>query len=82
MGTDTVQRPGSGRRVVRRRARPALDQAIDTALADLPPAIRPLVIRYADNMRQGQEIRSALSSEMTSLGLRWRDIDSVASALL
>lgn len=47
----TVQRPGSGRRTVRRRARPTLDTAYETALSELPPEIRPTMIAYVDAKR-------------------------------
>lgn len=49
----TVRPPGS-RRVVRRR-RATLDAAYDVALAELPPELRPLVIRCVENMLAGQE---------------------------
>ena len=75
----TVQ-SGPRRRVVR-RARPTLDVAWDTALSELPPEIRPMVRRYAENMRDGQEIRSALSSQMTRHGLKWWTVDNIARDL-
>ncbi len=80
--TSTVRPAGSGWRVVRRRARSALDEAVDAALLELPVELRPLVVRYAENMRQGQQIRSELSSEMTRGGLRWRDVDRFAHELV
>jgi hypothetical protein len=40
----TVNSTVRPRRVVRRRARPAIDVAIDTALADFDPAMRPAII--------------------------------------
>jgi len=70
-----------GRCTVGRRARPALDRAYDTALAELPDEIRPLVVEYAENVRQGQEIRSSLSTVMTSHGLRWTTVDDIARSL-
>jgi hypothetical protein len=77
----TVRPAGSGRRVVRRK-RPALDSAYDVALCGLPVELRPLVRRYVENMRQGQEIRSELSTAMSACGLRWRDVDRAACQLL
>jgi hypothetical protein len=76
----TASSPRSGRRVVR-RARPALDQAYDVALSGLPPEVRPLVIRYLDNLREGWEVRSELSTAMTRAGIRWADIDRATQAL-
>jgi hypothetical protein len=64
----TVQPASSGRRVVRRRARPALDEAYD-ALAGLPPEIRPEIIAYADAKQAEYEARSVLSTEMTRHGV-------------
>lgn len=83
MVTNSTVRPtGPRRRVVRRRARPTLDQACDVALAELPIELRPLAIQYADNIRQGQEIRSALSTAMTRAGYRWHQVDAVVRPLL
>lgn len=78
---NTVCQPRS-RRVVRRRARPTLDAAIDTALAELPVELRPLAIQYVDNIRQGQEIRMALSTALTRTGCRWRQLDAAVQPLL
>jgi hypothetical protein len=69
----TVQQPRSGRRVVRRSA---IDQAADTALCELPAELRPLLFRYAENIRQGHQIRLELSTLMTRNGLRWSAIDA------
>jgi hypothetical protein len=55
--------------------------ADETAVSELPRELRSLVIRYVENMREGQEIRSSLSTEMTRTGLRWWDIDEVARTL-
>ena len=77
----TVRPPHSGRRVVQRK-RPALDEAVDVALGELPVELRPLIVRYAENMRQGKQIRCKLSSEMTRCGLRWRDVDRFAHELV
>jgi hypothetical protein len=77
----TVQPRSPGRRVVR-RPRAALDAAIDVALAELPAELRPLAIQYADNIRQGQEIRSALSTVLTRNHLRWRDVDQAVRPLV
>jgi hypothetical protein len=65
-----------------RRPRPAIDEAWATALSDLPPALRPLVRQYVENMRQGHEIRLALSTELTRAHLRWHQLDSVIRPLL
>jgi hypothetical protein len=67
------------RRVVRRRG--ALDAAWDTVLAELPSELRLLVRRYAENMRQGQEIRSELCTVMPAYGLRWHDVSMLTNAL-
>jgi hypothetical protein len=74
----TVQQPRLGRRVVRRSA---IDQAADTALAELPAEVRPAVIAYVDAKRAEYEARLALSSLMTRNGLRWRDVDVIAHKL-
>lgn len=77
----TVSPPRSGRRVVR-RSRPTLDQAYDAALSELPVSIRGLVIKYADNIRDGAEIRSELCTAMTAAKLSWLDVDRAARQLL
>jgi hypothetical protein len=66
--------------VVRRR-RATLDQVWATVLSDLPPALHPLVIRYVENMREGQEIRSELSTALTQNHLRWTDVDKIGRML-
>jgi hypothetical protein len=78
----TTVQPGRTRRVVRRRARPALDAAYDVALSELPPEIRPLVRRYAETMAEGQQIRSDLTmAKVPYPALKWTDIDAIARAL-
>jgi hypothetical protein len=71
----------AGRRVVRRK-QPALEDAWDAALSELPPEIRPLVQQYAENVRQGQEIRSELSTVLTRNRMRWRDVDQAILPLM
>ena len=71
----------SGRRVVRRRARPALDHAIETALAEFDPALQPAIIAYADAKHAEYEARQALSTEMVKTSTRWRDVDPVVRKL-
>jgi len=80
MITSTVKPTGSRRRVVRRRA--AIDEAVDTALSEFDPELRPKIIAYADAKRAEFEARSALSSEMTRHGVRWRSIDAVTSKIV
>jgi hypothetical protein len=63
-------------RTVRRRG-----TAQDPALAGLPAEVRPIVIRYAENLRQGQQIRSELGTAMTLCGLRWWEIDDLVRKL-
>lgn len=70
------------RRRVVRRARPTLDTAMDAALSDLPPEIRPLVADYARNMADAQRLRSELGTVMTRCGVRWRDVDSVVRRIV
>ena len=67
------------RRVVRRRG--ALDRSWDNALAELPPDLRPLVRQYVENMQAGMAIRSELTRVMPQNGMRWSDVDRVASSL-
>jgi len=76
----TVRPSGSRRRVVR-RARPTLDKAYDVVLADFPIEIRPAIRQYAETMRAEFDARSALSTQMTSHGLRWYQVDQVAREL-
>jgi hypothetical protein len=78
---ETVNSTVRPRRVVRRRAQPTLDRAWDTLLCDLPPGVRPYVRAYIENIRDGQEIRSQLSSALTTAGLRWYDVDNIAHKL-
>jgi hypothetical protein len=77
MVASTVSQPRSGRRVVRRTG-PTIDRACETALSELPAEIRTLVVRYADSMRESQEIRSALGTALTRHNLRWWDVDDIA----
>jgi hypothetical protein len=77
----TVQPTRSGRRVVR-QARPALDDAINVVLAEFDPALRPAIIAYADAKRAEYEARSALSTEMTRHGVRWRAVDAITGKLV
>jgi hypothetical protein len=63
-------------RTVRRRG-----TAQDTVLAGVPDELQPLLLRYADNLRQGHEIRSELSTVLTRCGLRWWEIDGVVQKL-
>lgn len=86
----TVRTSPTTRRVVRRRARPAVDrESRELSLSELPPALSELpaelhllVVRYADNLREGQEIRSALCTEMTRCGVRWWTVNNVAHKLV
>jgi hypothetical protein len=68
--------------VVRRRAQPTLDRAYEIVLAEMPVELSPLIIRYVDNMREGIEIRSTLTTAMTRANLRWTTVDQVARSLL
>lgn len=79
MNSTTTLGPGSARRVVHRR--PTIDPTYDAALADLDPAIRPLVRLYAENMKTGQELRSELTMAMGPHNLHWRDVDPIARKL-
>ena len=38
--------------------------------------------RYVENLKDGMEIRLALSTEMTRAGYRWRDVDALVRSLL
>jgi hypothetical protein len=44
--------------------------------------MRPLVRRYVENLKDGLEIRLALSAEMTRANLRWHQVDSVIRPLM
>jgi hypothetical protein len=57
------------------------DQAWDTALSEVPPALRPLARKYVENMKDGLEIRLALSTEMTRAGYRWHQLDAAIRPL-
>jgi hypothetical protein len=65
-----------------RRRRPALDEAVDAALADFDPALRPAIIAYIDAKRAEYQSRQALSAEMIKTSTRWRDVDRIAAQLL
>lgn len=69
-----VQGSRSGRRVVRRK-RSTLDQAWNTALADLPPALHKPVRHYIETARTAYEARQDLTSALAGTGVRWRDVD-------
>jgi hypothetical protein len=78
MYTGTANQPPR-RRVVRRRS--TLERAYGTVLGDLPEELRPLVLAYVDNMREGQRVRSELTTALSRTGLRWRDVDTAAREL-
>ena len=66
---------------MRRRARPTLDAAIDTALAEFDPALRPAIMAYVTAKRHEYEARLALSTAMTRHGVRWHQVDDIARHL-
>jgi hypothetical protein len=70
----TVRVTRTGRRVAR-RARPTLDKAWSTALADLPPVLHEPVRRYIETARTAYEARQELTSALGGTGVRWRDVD-------
>lgn len=76
-----------GRRVVR-RARPALDDAWSTVLADLDPRLHAPIRQYIETMDAANEARgaadraaSALSIELSRCGVRWRTIDALVTCM-
>jgi hypothetical protein len=77
----TVSSAPSGRRVVRRRARPTFDKAWDIALAELPPEIRPAMRAYVEAKQAEFAARSALSTAMTGCGIRRYQVDRLAHEL-
>jgi hypothetical protein len=80
MITSTVQRP-AGRRIVRRRG--AVEKAWSTVLANVDPALHPLIKRYVQNLREGIEVRSDLTMALSrQQALRWRDIDALVRPLM
>lgn len=76
----TVTQARSGRRVVR-RPKPTIDQAWTIALADFAPELHEPIRRYVENIRQGQEIRSELSTALPQHGLRWHDVSKITTKL-
>lgn len=67
------------RRVVQRRARPTLDDAWSTVLADVDPALHCLIRQYAETMKAANKTRGDLTLAMTKAGsgIRWRDVDAI-----
>lgn len=79
MYTGTVNPLRPRRRVIHRRS--TLERAYSTVLGDIPEELRPLVVAYADNMRESQRVRSELTMALSKTELRWRDIDPAAREL-
>jgi hypothetical protein len=79
MTTASVTAPR--RRAVRRRARPSLDTAYDTALSELPPELRVALQIWVEARRAEWAARAALSTLMTRHNYRWREIDRIARQL-
>jgi hypothetical protein len=71
----------SGRRVVRRRARPALDGAYDSALSELAPELRVALVHWVQARSAEQAARSALSTAMTTNGMRWLEAEHIARSI-
>ena len=69
------------KRTVRRRARPTLDHAWSTVLADFDPVLHEPIRRYAETQAAAFAARTALSASLTQAGLRWRDVEAVAREL-
>lgn len=78
----TAQARHTGRRVVRRRARPAIDKALAVAFEGLPPDIWPELLAYADAKRAEYAGRQALSTAMTRHGVRWHQVNDTVRELV
>jgi hypothetical protein len=68
-----------GSRVIMMRTVRRWGTGQDPALAGLPPSFDPSCV--TENMRQGQEIRSELSTALTRSNIRWRDVDGYLGEL-
>jgi hypothetical protein len=79
-GSSTVNKPRTGRRVVR-RGEGTLDQAWSTVLADLPPEMRPAMRAYVEAKRAEFDARDALSTLATRHGVRWYQLNNLAQKL-
>lgn len=76
-----VPTPRSGRRVVR-RARPTIDRAWSTVLADFPPELHPAIRQYAEAMQAEFAARSALTTAKIPYHIEWYRIDQAVASLL
>jgi hypothetical protein len=65
MSTSTAP-PRSGRKVVRRRAQPTLGRAYEIVLAEMPIELRPLIIRYVDNMREPKRVKNRVHLDLVN----------------
>lgn len=66
-----------GRRIVRRKS--AIDASWSKALAEFDPALHEPIRRYFETRRAAYDAQWALSSLMTQHGVRWREIDKLAT---
>lgn len=57
-----------------------LPSELPPALSQPPEELHSLVLQYVNNMREGQEIRSALCTGMTRCGARRWTVDNVAAS--
>jgi hypothetical protein len=78
----TARAGRTGRRVVRRRARPATDKAMAVAFEGLPPDIWPELLAYVDAKRAEYESRQALSTAKSRHQVSWHQIDAAVRDLV
>ena len=82
MVESTAQARRTGRRVVRPRARPAIDKAMAVAFEGLPPDIWPELLAYVDAKRAEYESRQALSTAKSRHRVSWHQVDAAVRDLV
>lgn len=73
----------SGRRVVRRRARPAAGVAYEKALPDLAPEVRVALQSWVESRRAERAARDRLQDQMVRHNgrIRWFEVEQLARQL-
>ena len=78
----TSTTPRTGRRAVRRRARPTIDPTWSTVLAEVDASLRPAIVAYVETSQAAYRARMELTSAMIGTKWRWRSIDALVRPFL
>ena len=55
---------------------------MDVVLADVPAELRPLVVKYAENLAEANRLRGELSTLMTAHDMRWFELNATTHRLV